>query len=132
MFEKMTVGWKEKPANAHDRHIWSKYLVVLWTIESAIWTFVAILAHEWGHLIAAKALGGDGYVVFTQFYYTERPAANDWLVSLSGGMTAVLVLMIINVMWHLKEGTRWGLKRDLPIVMVMLGQLVYAPIEVFC
>ncbi len=86
---------------------------------------LSIPVHETFHFIALRALGGDGYVVFTLrggwTAFSDLPR-HDWLVLLAGGVLTALVFT--SFFWWLV-----GRRRDWSPLAVAAVHLAYAPTE---
>ena len=93
---------------------------------------VALILHEFFHLVTLQALGGSGYITFGWdlglTHFTELPD-HLWAVRLSGGLLTGAFLLLF--FWRREYSSHSGrnISREMAAFAWASGHLAYAPIE---
>ena len=93
---------------------------------------VALVLHEFFHLVTLQALGGSGYITFGWdlglTHFTELPD-HLWAVRLSGGLLTGAFLLLF--FWRREYSRHSGrnISREMAAFAWASGHLAYAPIE---
>ena len=93
---------------------------------------VALILHEFFHLVTLQALGGSGYITFGWdlglTHFTDLPD-HLWAVRLSGGVLTGAFLLLF--FWRREYTSHSGrnISREMAAFAWASGHLAYAPIE---
>lgn len=93
---------------------------------------VALVLHEFFHLVTLQALGGSGYITFgwdlglTHFTDVSN---HLWAVRLSGGLLTGAFLLLFFWRQEHSSHSRHNIGREMAAFSWALGHLAYAPIE---
>ena len=93
---------------------------------------VALVLHEFFHLVTLQALGGSGYITFDWdlglTHFTSLPN-HLWAVRLSGGLFTGAFLLLF--FWYREYSSRSArnISREMASFAWALGHLAYAPAE---
>jgi len=92
-----------------------------------IFTIMTVPMHEWVHLVVARMLGGDGYIVATPFgaltVLTKIPE-HFYLVAFSGGIFTAIVYLILFI-WDVHDNDVEEYCSIIPLITSQLGYGVF-------
>ena len=93
---------------------------------------VALVMHEFFHLLVLRALGGDGYITFTLregfTHFTATPD-NVWAVHLSGGLLTAAFFLLAFWVWAWSSDSPHDTNLEVAAFTWGIGNLAYAPVE---
>ncbi len=93
---------------------------------------VALVMHEFFHLLVLRALGGDGYITFSLregfTHFTATPD-NVWAVHLGGGLLTAAFFLLAFWVWAWSSDSPHDTNLEVAAFTWGIGNLVYAPVE---
>ena len=111
----------------------AKYRVTSTLVYVLGFGLVALVLHEFFHLVVLQALGGEGFITFDwQMGLTHFTKSPDhlWAVQLSGGLLTGAFLFLVFWVWGWSSRTVHNTNMEVAAFAWALGNLAYAPTEV--